>query len=101
MQQTVQAIEQDLVLDLQVVRWRLLARDSRADDDFPIRKGDHVSLGRVVEKIGVHLRHGRAIHQDELNRVKLRRKRAGQEGEGNFKPPPKRTNPYWNFVLLI
>jgi len=53
------------------VTGRLFFSNSGADKNFPVGKRDHVGLGIVVEKIGMHLRHGGAINEDDFNGLDL------------------------------
>jgi len=93
MEQTVEGVEEDLVLDVQAVTVGLLACDGGADEDFPVGEGDDVGFGRVAKKIGMDLGHDAARDEDDFDYLDFLRQGTGQEGESGVKPPPKRMDP--------
>ena len=100
-EEAVEGVEEDFLVGFEAVFRRAITGDSGADEDFAVGKGDDVGFGGVAEDVAVDAGHGGAVDEDEVNRRELRRKRAGQEREGGLKPPQKRTDPHWNFVLLV
>ena len=87
-----QAIKQDLLVELMPEFSGAFLRHGRANENFPVGKSDHVSFGWIAEKIAMHASHGRAIDQDELDLVKSLRQRPGKKRQRRFKPPQKWTN---------
>jgi hypothetical protein len=101
MQQAVQRVEQNLVLHIKAVRHRMILRDGRADQNFAVGKGDDIRLGRIAEKIAMDADHGGAIDEHEFNRGQIDRQRPWKKRERRIKPPPKPTDLYRNFALLV
>src|SRR5450631_3839147 len=96
-----QRVEQHLLLRLEAIVGYPVAGHGGADENLSIGESDHVGLGRIAQEIAVDPGHGRAIDEYERKRGKLRRKRTGQQRKRRLKPPQKRTDPHWNFVLLV
>ena len=101
MKQPVQGVEQDFIIDRALVSLGLVPCHSRADDDFPVGKRDHVGLGWIVEEVAVDAGHGGTIDEDELDFGQMFRQGPGKEWQRGLKLPQKRTNPNWYFALLV
>ena len=99
--ETVKGVEERFLLDVEAICGSLVAGDGRTDQDFAVRKGDDVGLGGIAEKIGMDLRHGLAINENEFDGIELRRQRAREERNRRLKPPQKRTYPYGYFALSV
>ncbi len=101
MKQTVEGVEKDFVVGLDLEFLRAVVRDGGANENLAIGKRDDIGLGRIVHELAVDACDGGAIDQDDVNFSEVGRQRAGQQRQRRLKPRPKRTYPDRRFALLV
>ena len=100
-EEAVEGVEEDFLVGFEAVFRRAITGDSGADEDFAVREGDDIRLGRIVHELAVDARDGGAVDQDDVDFRELRRQRARQERDRRLKPRQKRTDLNRRLALLV